>query len=128
MAVHPYVGPWPFFSFFILYTVGRTPSKGDQPVARPLPTHRTTQKRINAHNTDIHALSGIRTHDPSVRASEDSSCLSPRCHRDQPENKLVFIICSVDGRDEKGIQMEVRDKLHVSAALPSRKEPPAPIE
>jgi hypothetical protein len=37
------------FSFLILYTVGRTPSTGDQPVARPLPTHTTTQtqnKRI----------------------------------------------------------------------------------
>jgi hypothetical protein len=32
-----------FFSFLILYTVGRTPRTGDQPVARPLPTHRTTQ-------------------------------------------------------------------------------------
>jgi hypothetical protein len=30
--------------------------------------------------TDIHALSGIRTHDPSVRASEDNSCLRPRGH------------------------------------------------
>jgi hypothetical protein len=30
--------------------------------------------RINAH-TDIYAMSGIRTHDPSVRVSEDSSCL-----------------------------------------------------
>jgi hypothetical protein len=29
--------------------------------------------RINAH-TGIHASSGIRTHDPSVRAGEDSSC------------------------------------------------------
>jgi hypothetical protein len=38
--------------------------------------------RINAHNTDIHALSGIRTHNPSVRASEDSSCLRPRSHCD----------------------------------------------
>jgi hypothetical protein len=28
--------------------------------------------------TDIHALSEIRTHDPSVRANEDSSCLRPR--------------------------------------------------
>jgi hypothetical protein len=36
-------------------------------------------KGINAH-TDIHALSRIRTHDPSVRASEDSSCLRPRGH------------------------------------------------
>jgi hypothetical protein len=36
--------------------------------------------RINAHNTDIHALSWIRTHDPSVRVSEDSSCLRLRGH------------------------------------------------
>jgi hypothetical protein len=32
-----------FFSFLILYTVGRTPWPGEQPFARPLPTHRTTQ-------------------------------------------------------------------------------------
>jgi hypothetical protein len=38
--------------------------------------------RINAH-TDIHALSGIRTHDPSFRTSEDSSCLRTRGHRDR---------------------------------------------
>jgi hypothetical protein len=36
------------FSLLILYTVDRTPWTGDQPVARPLPTHRTTH-RINAH-------------------------------------------------------------------------------
>jgi hypothetical protein len=32
-----------FFSFLILYTFGRTHWTEDQPVARPLPTHRTTQ-------------------------------------------------------------------------------------
>jgi hypothetical protein len=32
-----------FFSFFIFYTVGRTPWKGGQPVAKLLPAHRTTQ-------------------------------------------------------------------------------------
>jgi hypothetical protein len=32
-----------FFSSLILYTVCTTPWTGDQPVARPLPTHRTTQ-------------------------------------------------------------------------------------
>jgi hypothetical protein len=32
-----------FFSFLILYTVGKTPSTGDQSVVRPLPTYRTTQ-------------------------------------------------------------------------------------
>jgi hypothetical protein len=31
----------------------------------------------------MHALSGIQTHDPSVRASEVSSCLRPRGHRDR---------------------------------------------
>jgi hypothetical protein len=34
------VGLGRFFSFLILYTVGRTPWTGDQPVERPLPTHR----------------------------------------------------------------------------------------
>jgi hypothetical protein len=33
--------------------------------------------RINAHTPNFLALSGIRTHDPSVRASKDSSCLRP---------------------------------------------------
>jgi hypothetical protein len=32
-----------FFTSLILYTVGRTPWTGDQPVSRPLPIHRTTQ-------------------------------------------------------------------------------------
>lgn len=36
--------PGRFFSFLILYTLGRTPWTGDQSVARPLPTH-----RIKAH-------------------------------------------------------------------------------
>jgi hypothetical protein len=39
---------------------------------------------INAHNTDIHAFSGIRTHDPSIRASEDSSFLRLCSHCDEP--------------------------------------------
>jgi hypothetical protein len=39
----PFVGPWPLFSFLIVYTAGRTPRTGDQPAARPLPAHRTAQ-------------------------------------------------------------------------------------
>jgi hypothetical protein len=34
--------PWPLFQFFNLHTFGRTPCTVDPPVARPLPTHRTT--------------------------------------------------------------------------------------
>jgi hypothetical protein len=45
VTLQTFVGLGHFFSFFILYTVGRTPLTGDQPVARPLPTHRT----INEH-------------------------------------------------------------------------------
>jgi hypothetical protein len=41
------------------------------------------QYKHRIKHTDIHALSGIRTHDPSVRASEDSSCLRPRGHCDR---------------------------------------------
>jgi hypothetical protein len=63
--------------FFILYTVGRTPWTRISPSqSRYLHTGQH-KHRINAH-TNIHALSGIRTHDPSVQASEDSSCLRLR--------------------------------------------------
>jgi hypothetical protein len=76
MVVQSFVEPWLLFSFLTLYTVGRTPWMGDQPVARPLPTHRTTQtQNKRTRNTDVHVLSGIRAHDPSVRTSEDNSCL-----------------------------------------------------
>jgi hypothetical protein len=71
-------GPWPFFQFLILNTVGRIPWTGKQAIARPLPTHRTTQTQ-----TDIHETSGIRTHDPSVRAGENGSCLRPCCNCDR---------------------------------------------
>jgi hypothetical protein len=63
MALQPFIGPWPLLLFrSLFYTDGRTPWTGDQPAARPLPTHRTTL-------TDNHALSVIRTHDSNVRAS-----------------------------------------------------------
>jgi hypothetical protein len=39
----PLLGVGSFFGFLILYTVGRTPWTWDQPVARPLPIHRTIQ-------------------------------------------------------------------------------------
>jgi hypothetical protein len=62
-----------FVSFHFLNpkTVRRAPWTSDQLVARPLP------------NTDIHASTGIRTHDPSVRAGEDGSCLRLRGHCDR---------------------------------------------
>jgi hypothetical protein len=49
------------------FSFSRTPWTSDQHVARPLPKHRTTQtKNKRIHTPNIHALSGIRIHDPSV--------------------------------------------------------------
>jgi hypothetical protein len=67
-----------FLSFLILYTVGRTYWKGNQAVARPLPTHRietqnkrtqTSMPRVGFESTTpvfewaktVHALSPVRT-------------------------------------------------------------------
>jgi hypothetical protein len=48
MALQPFAGPWPLLLFRNhFYTDGRNPWTGDQPVARPLPTHRTTQTQNN---------------------------------------------------------------------------------
>jgi hypothetical protein len=83
----PLLGPGPSFSFAIFFTqtvglLGRviSPSQG-----RYLHTGQL-KHIINAH-TDIHALTGIRSYDPSVRASEDSACLRRRgnCDRHTPK-------------------------------------------
>jgi hypothetical protein len=65
---------WSYTQPVGLFGWGISPSQG-------LYLHTEQHKyRINAHNSDIHALSGIRTHDPNVITSEDSSCLRPRGH------------------------------------------------
>jgi hypothetical protein len=46
-------GAWPLFQFLNLYTVGRNPWTVDQPVARPLPTHRTTQTHNKLTETSM---------------------------------------------------------------------------
>jgi hypothetical protein len=44
MALQPFVRPWSLLQFRnLFYTDGRPPWTSDQPVTRPLPTHRTTQ-------------------------------------------------------------------------------------
>jgi hypothetical protein len=84
MALQPFVGPWPLLQFRnLFYTDGRTPWESDQPVIRLLPTQRQHKHRIYVH-INIHALSGIRTSDRSVRASENTPCLRQRGHCDRP--------------------------------------------
>jgi len=73
-----------FWNLWIYWTIGRTPWTGDRPDARPLPAHRVTQHTKT--RTRIHASSGIRTHDPSVRLAEDRTCRRPLVHWDQLHN------------------------------------------
>jgi hypothetical protein len=44
----------------------------------------------------MHALSGIRTHDPSVRAGEDGSCLRPRDHCDRLASERAKTVRALD--------------------------------
>jgi len=50
--------------------------------------HRTTQHRKT--RTHIHASSGSRTHDPSIRAAEDSTCLRPEKIKWNTQNYFPF--------------------------------------
>jgi hypothetical protein len=43
VALQSFLGLSPLFQFLDLYKVSKTPWTGYEPVARPLPTHRTTQ-------------------------------------------------------------------------------------
>jgi hypothetical protein len=77
MFLQPFVAPWPLLQFRnLFYTDGRTPWTSDQPVARPLPTRRTTQtqnKRTHKHpclEWDLNAWTQI-------------SSLRPRHHCDR---------------------------------------------
>jgi hypothetical protein len=49
-------GPWPLFQFLNLYTIGRTPWTRNQPFARPLPIHRTTQTQNKRITTSMSRL------------------------------------------------------------------------
>jgi hypothetical protein len=47
-------------------------------------TEKSTHTHTQTLTLNIHALSGIRTHDPGFRASEDSVCLRKLGYRDRP--------------------------------------------
>jgi hypothetical protein len=84
----PLLGP-DLFSFVICLQTVELIGRGISPLGRYLHTEQH-KLRINAH-TDIHASSGIRNNDPSVPASEDSSCLRPGGHCDRPRT-IIFVL------------------------------------
>jgi hypothetical protein len=119
----PFLNLGRFFSFIILHTVGRAPWTGDEPIARPLFTHRTTQ--IQNKRTHIYVLSGIRTHDLSVRASEDSSCLRPRTHCDRPMiyvPNLIKIGSGIQMSTEGIHRHRIKTNLFVATKITKKKK------
>jgi hypothetical protein len=99
MALQPF-GPWPFSQF-------RNPIQSLGLLGRGISASQGRYLHTGQHKHDIHASSGIRTHDPSVRMGEEGSCLRPRNHCDrlyglstytkpmriiQSEQKLAFFL------------------------------------
>jgi hypothetical protein len=75
--------------------------------------HRTTQHRKT--QTNIHALSRIRTCDPNVWAAEDSTCPRPLSHWDQqkyllPLNKYCYFLM---GPVTSSREMEAKKKKFI---------------
>jgi hypothetical protein len=70
----PLLGLGHFYSFSFPYTLRKNPWKENQPVARPLPTRRTTQIHSkHKHTSMLQTVLEFTT--SSVWSSEDSSCL-----------------------------------------------------
>jgi hypothetical protein len=81
LGLYSTCGPWPLFQFLNLYTVGRTPWTGDQPVARPLPTHRINADRVPRVGFE-----------PTIPVFERAKTLRPHGHCDWQEPNLSISI------------------------------------
>jgi hypothetical protein len=63
----------------------------------PLLKHRTAQAQNKyIYTPNILVLSGIRTHNHSVRASEDSSCFRPLGYRDRLASERAKTVHALD--------------------------------
>jgi hypothetical protein len=92
VAVQSFFGFWPLFQF--LNPIHSRKDSLDEGISPSQSRYLHTEQhkhRINAH-IYIHALSGFRTDDSNVRASEDSSCLRPRGHCERHE---FFILLEI---------------------------------
>jgi hypothetical protein len=88
------LGPYRFFSFVILYTVGRTPWRGDQPVARPLVIHRTAQTHNKRAQTSMSRV-GFEPKMSVFERTETVHALHPRGHcnrlRFEPSRSKIHV-------------------------------------
>jgi hypothetical protein len=61
-----------------------------------LNTGQQEHRKTHTHTPNIHALSGIRTHDHGLRASEDSSCLRPLGYCDRLASERAKTVHALD--------------------------------
>jgi hypothetical protein len=84
-----------FFSLLILYSVGRTHWTGDQPISRPLPTHRTTQTQNNRTQTSMSRV-GFESTNPAFEYSSShrrrGRCDNRLCPRRMLIHTLLILI------------------------------------
>jgi hypothetical protein len=73
----PFLDLGRFLSFLILFTDGRTPWMGDQPAARPLPTHMTTQAQNKRKHTSMAGV-GFEPTIPVFRRAKTVHALDAR--------------------------------------------------
>jgi hypothetical protein len=114
------------FSVFYVYTVGRAPWTRDQPVARPLPTHRTTQTQKIRTQTSmpqvgleptIPAFERAKTVHASDRAAIVIGCQYTHrliyCRtRGQPTSEISYCIKRTQTTDTENIYLYTRPSSH----------------
>jgi hypothetical protein len=95
MVLQPLIGPWQFFSVsWSFYTVCTIPWTGDQPVARPLPAHRTAQTQNKRTQTSMPQM-GFEPRLSVFDRAKKVHALRPRGHCDRPEYNITHNIYDV---------------------------------
>jgi hypothetical protein len=86
MVLEPF-GPWPLFQ--VLNPIHSRYDFSDGGSAR---RKATTYIHTEQTHTDIHASSGIRAYDPTVREGEDVTCIRPcgECDRPLAYNYIIY--------------------------------------
>jgi hypothetical protein len=88
MALQP-LCTLPVFQLLNPYTIGRTPWTGDQPVARPLPTHRTTRKQNKRTQTSMSGRTPWKGDQPVARPLPTHRTMWKQNKRTQTSMSLV---------------------------------------
>jgi hypothetical protein len=86
LALHPQFGPWPTSMKFHFGFLDLRQSVGL--LGREISSSQGIYLYTNTQTLKICALSGFRTHDPGLRANEDSACLRPHDYRDRSTSVL----------------------------------------